>query len=315
VRYYTIIISDAVSGAEIRRYTSFVNGKTITGALNIELDVPVVPFATPMGAAIVRVWGIALQEISQASDLNGKAIAVYAGMQKGLPLANPKQAGLIVQGFIFQAFGNWVLTDMTLDLIIQPSIGSAAAPKNIVLDWRAGTPLATAIAQTLSTAFPGYKQNISINPNLVLAHDEPGYYQSLIQFAQYVKQVSQNIIKGGYTGVDIVLTETSFSVYDGTTQKSPTLIAFNDLIGQPTWIESPVIQVRCVMRADLAVGDYVKLPPTLATNTPQSFSQFRSKSVFQGVFQIIQMRHVGNFRQPDAASWVTNIDAYPTLAA
>jgi hypothetical protein len=237
VRYYSIVISDS-KGKEVRKYTSFVNNQTLAGALNIELDIPVIPFATPAGAAFVRVWGISLQEISQASDLFGMQVQVYGGMQKGLPLANPKQSGLLVQGYIFQAFGNWVGTDQTLDLIIQGDVGSAAKPKNIVLNWAKNTPLSGALKTALSTAFPDYKQDIRISDKLVLPNDEVGYYQTVAQLAQYVEDVSKTIIKdANYQGVSVLLREKTFSVFDAPTDKDPLKIQFQDLIGQPTWIE------------------------------------------------------------------------------
>jgi hypothetical protein len=315
VRYYSIVISDS-KGKEVRKYTSFVNNQTLAGALNIELDIPVIPFATPAGAAFVRVWGISLQEISQASDLFGMQVQVYGGMQKGLPLANPKQSGLLVQGYIFQAFGNWVGTDQTLDLIIQGDVGSAAKPKNIVLNWAKNTPLSGALKTALSTAFPDYKQDIRISDKLVLPNDEVGYYQTVAQLAQYVEDVSKTIIKdANYQGVSVLLREKTFSVFDAPTDKDPLKIQFQDLIGQPTWIESPLIQLKCVMRADLSVGDPIQLPQALVTTTPQAQSQFRNRPSFQGSFQIANLRHVGNFRQPDAASWVTNIDAFPLVTS
>src|SRR5579875_2215617 len=146
MRYYSIIISDPATGQVLvpdpvtrkftrvepgplaATYTSLAGnpalGVTLPGALNIELDVPVSPMSTPLAGSYLRVWGISLQEIAQWNDLQGKAIDVYAGMQKGLPLAKPQQAGLIFHGKIFQAFGNWQGTNQTLDLIINPDLGT-----------------------------------------------------------------------------------------------------------------------------------------------------------------------------------------------
>lgn len=317
MRYYDIQITNPSGGAPVKRFTSFQNGKSIPGALNVELDIPVVPFATPMGAALVRIWGISLDDIGQASDLNNMNVAVYAGMQKGLPLANPAQAGLIVQGVIFQALGNWIGTSMTLDLFVMPSTGSQAQPKNIVINWKKGTPFADAIKNTLSTAFPGYTADVKISDKLVLAHDEPGYYQTVTQFAQYVKQVSLDIVGAdNYAGVDIMLSQKAFAVTDGTTPSNPTKIAFQDLIGQPTWIDPLSIQFKCAMRADLSVGGAATMPQSIATQSVQANSPLvNAKSIFQGTFQIKMIRHVGNFRQPDASSWVTTVDAFSTKAA
>jgi hypothetical protein len=292
-------------------FTSLLgSGAPNPGALNVLLDVPAYFYAAPDGQASVQIWGIGLDQISQAANLNGRLCAVYAGMSKGLPLANPKQAGLIVQGTINQAFGNWINTDQTLDLILTPRVGSPNDPSNIVLNWPKGTQLSAAIQSALSTAFPNLTPKISISPNLVLSNDEWGFYPSLQEFAAYVKSVSKNIIGGTYPGVDIAISESTFVVSDASTPKTPTLLAFQDFIGQPTWIDPATIQFKMVMRADLALGDFVKFPPALATQSPSSASRFvNPKLTFQGVFLLTSVRHVGNFRQSDAASWVTVFEA------
>ena len=308
MRYYDIQIKDPSTGKLIRQYTSYPNGKIDPNSLLVEMDIPVAPFSTPMGNAFVRVWGIGLKEIAQSSDLNGKTIEVYGGMQKGLPLANPAQSGLLMQGEIFQAFGNWQGVDQTLDIIIITGSGAQDSPKNIVIDWKAGTPLSEAIGTLLKTAFPDSFQFISINKNLVLSSDQVGYYESMDQFAAYIKGLSRSIIGGDYAGVEIFQKQGSFFVYDGSTQNNPRQLEFYDLVGQPTWINAGQIQAACVMRADLAVGDYVKLPVTQITTTAQSYSQYRNGSIFQGVYQIAFIRHIGNSRQPDANSWITTIN-------
>lgn len=323
-RYYSIDITES-GGAAFRQYTSLApSGQSLPGALNVELDIPVVPFATPMGGALVRVWGISLQDIGQASDLNGKLITVSGGMQKGLPLANPKQSGVLVQGYVFQAFGNWIGTDMTLDLVIQAGAGpngtgQPEAPRNIILNWKAGTSLSQALKTSLNTAFPGFTQTINISSKLVRGNDEVGYYASLTELCQYLKQVSKDIVGKDYAGVDLVLSQKAFTAYDGTAASGapqPVQIAFQDLIGQPTWIEAPLIQFKCAMRADLKVSDAVKLPPTLVTNTQQAQSSLvNQRANFQGNFNITSLRHVGNFRQADAASWVTVMTAAPVPAS
>jgi hypothetical protein len=302
--------SPTASVAGVSTFTSLVNGLTIPGALNIELDIPVIEFATPRGAAHLKVWGVGLKQIGQSSDLNGKDISITAGMAKGLPLANPAQAGLVMEGTIFQAYGNWEGTNQSLEFVLYPKTGSPDDPMNLVINWKAGMPLATAIANTLQTAFPTYKQVIGINPNLVLPNDEPGYHQTLTQFAQYIKSISQNIIGGNYGGVSISVRNGVFYVFDGTTPTTPKEIAFTDLIGQPTWTSVATIQFACVMRADLQVDDYITLPQAQITTSAQSYSQYRNSLIFQGKFRVQSIRHVGNFRQADALSWLTIVEAY-----
>jgi len=325
VRYYSIIISDPDSGEVVKpkslaglksdaTYTSYVNGANLPGAFNVELDITVSNLAVPIQDGWIRVWGIALEDISQAHDLVGKRIEVYGGMKKGLPLAKEKQSGLILQGYILKAWGNWIGLDQTLDMVVTANLGTNAAPKNIVHNWKKGTPLADAIASTLKTAFPKYDSKIDISSKLILSEDDVGYYYSAAQYAKHLLDTSTSIVGGNYQGVKILLTETTFNVYDGSTQKTPVAIAFEDLIGQPTWIDPNKIQFKCAMRYDLSVGDYVTLPKSAITTTsaasaiPAGSSQ-NAKSIFQGTFWIAEERHLGNFRQPDAASWVTVFNA------
>ena len=336
MRYYSISITNPKTGQLFRppsfgslnlpfSYGSFLNGKTLSAAWNVEINIPVVEAGLPSGDAWVRVWGISLQEIAQASDLNNMLISVYGGMQKGLPLANPAQAGLIAQGYILQAFGNWIGVDQTLDLIIQPGpppTGAALTtptPRNLVLNWLAGQQLSTALGNTLSAAYPGVQQQVNVSSKLVRADNVVGYYASLEQLAQFVKSVTRQQLGGTYPGVGITLANNTLTVSDGTTAgttASPQVqLAFQDLIGQPTWVNSPNISVKTVMRADLKVGSQFKLPPAIITNTAQAASYITNqKAAFQGGFMVQSMFHYGNFRQPDAASWVTVIEGTPINA-
>jgi len=312
MRYYTINIIDPETKTKIMQFSSLrEDGSNNPGALDVELDIPVYTFDAPTGAAQVKIWGISIQDIGAAFNLNEKTIEIYAGMTKGLPLANPQQNGLLLRGTIQQAFGNWEGELQSLDLIIMADVGSSSLSKNFVLNWKKGTLLADAIKSTLAVALPDYTSTIDINPNLVLNQDEPGYWQSVVQFAQYIKMVSQHIIGGTYQGVRIVLKEKSFDVYDGTTAKEPFPIQFVDLIGQPTWLGLGNLQFKCVMRADIVVGNYISLPRGQATTTAQSYSQFRKKTSFEGNFVIGPLvRHVGHFRQPNGSSWVSIFNAY-----
>jgi len=328
MRYYSIIITNPQTGAIIRpapfaslglpaSYTSFVNGRSIPGAQNIELDFPVFNFSTPMGRAWLRVWGISIQEIAQAQDLVGCNISVYGGMQAGLPLANPKQAGLLVQGQIYQALGNWEGLDQTLDLFIYPNVGTSEDPKNIVLTWPANTTLASALQVTCQNAFPTLTPNIAISDKIVQPRTDVGTFASLDGLAQWCRDKSVEIVGGSYIGVAIAVKGSEIKIYDNGVAppdgQQTKAIAFQDLIGQPTWIDAPTISFKTVMRADIAVGDYIQMSGALATATPGSLigTPLRAKPTFAGTFQIQIVRHLGNFRQPDASSWVTVFNAYP----
>lgn len=313
-------------------YTSLLpDGNTDPGALNIEIDFFEGVYAQPVESAWIRIWGVGLQDISQSASLVGNEILLSVGMMKGLPLANPKQAGPVLKGYINQAFGNWIGTDQTLDLFVTTSpypVGAPGAPINMSMDWKAGTSFKDALSTTLKTAFPNLDQKIDISPDLTQSHDEPDVKNSLHEFAAWVKQKTVGFLSEGYAGVDILIDQNTIHAFDNHdpaarsdmgSASNPIQIEFQDLIGQPTWIRSGVIQIKCVMRADIGVNDYILMPKgALTTVTQQSTiglvaNSTDYKAAFQGKFWVTLIHHVGNFRQADAASWVTIINASTSL--
>ena len=324
MRYYRIAITNAQTGADVLPKSLgglpicslLPSGQVNPAALNVELDIIQHPYHTPDGSALVRIWGLGIDAIGSAFDLNNANISVYAGMSKGLPLANPSQARLLVQGAILQAFGNWVGTDQTLDLLIRPATGTYGAPLNYILNWQAGTPMATAVAGTLQGAFPsGFQFNINLSNRLVLNHDEYAYYQTMEQFASVMHEISLAIIKdSGYTGVTMSISGNTVTVTDQTKPTAAIVINPQDLIGQPTWIDPGTVQAKFVLRGDLDISNVITMPQTLVTNTAGSMTSLsgQQKSVtFSGNFIVQNIHHYGNFRQPDAASWNTTVDMIP----
>jgi hypothetical protein len=306
-------------------FGSQINGVNNPGALNIEMDLPIYPYHTPQGGSVIRVWGVGLQMIGQAADLNGMQFQLSAGMAKGLPLANPLQYGLIAQGTIYQAFGNWEDTNQTLDLIVNPTI-DLESDGGMAFNWEPGQSLSTAIATSLQQAFPSYTSTINISSSLQAPNSAPqiGVYTSLSAFAQYLNDLTQEAGRSAlgedYQGVSIAISGKTLNVFDGTvaSPKPITQLAFSDLIGQPTWIGAAQITVKCVMRYDLQVGDQFKFPTGVATpyalttaDAAYPNAPARSKTIFQGAFQITEAHFYGNFRQPDGQSWNTTYVAIP----
>lgn len=266
------------------------------------------------------------QDLGSAQDLNGKHIEIRAGMSQGLPLADPSQQGPLVAGKVWQAYGNWIGTKQTVDMQIVPDTGTPSAPKNFSFNWKAGTPLSTMLSNVFNTVYPNVPQNINISPNLVLNHDEPGYYGTLTQFAQTVYRLSKSInTDPSYPGVHIAFSGQDIKVWDGTVTPQVKQIRFQDLIGQPTWFQPATISVKTVMRGDLDIGDVIYLPPTAFSVRVESQSQaflpgsqvagsatqypYRKQDslTFSGNFKITRLEHYGNFRQSDAESWNTTM--------
>lgn len=314
MRFYEIIVYND-DGSQFARWGSLgVSTKQVDpGALEVEIDIPLSTYDSvggQNGQGAVKIYGIGLQVISQSHQFAEKTISVALGMSKGLPLAVPAQQGVPIKGTIYQGFGNWSGINQSLDLIFTAATGSGQNPSNCVVNWKSGTKLADAIANTLKVAFPNLKQSIQISSNLVLNHDETGVYQSLDQFASYCYGVSKSIITGNdYQGVKISIANGTITVYDGTTKVNTTKeILFTDLIGQPTWISAGTIQVHTIMRGDIVLGDIVKLPQAQQTFTAASNSQFQNSLTFSGEFIISRVRCVGKYRNPNAENWITVLE-------
>jgi len=329
LRFYHFDIRNATTGAAVLPSSLgglpisslLPNGQTNPAALNVELDIPVASLASPDGQAIVTIWGLGLQDIktawglglqvasAQGQQQEGALITIYGGMAKGLPLANPAQQGPLVIGQINQAFGNWIGIDQTVALILSPPSGTQAQPKNISFQWIAGQTLQAALQTTLSVAFPGVPLRFSISPKLVLAHTETHVAWSMEQLADLVMRLSLAISPTpNYQGVSVVNNGNNITINDYTTTPQPTAINFQDMVGQPTWIEPGVIQVKLVMRGDLALYDTIKLPPSLITTTADAYVAQSGYATFSGNYQIQRMHHYGNFRSNSAADWNTTID-------
>ena len=319
MRFYDFQIFDK-NGKLYRRYKSLDDyGNFNPGCLMVEFDIQKYGMSTPMGSSLVRVYGVNIKEMQQAQqNMFGMTIKGFAGMSKGLPLSRYKQAGLVLEGEIQQPFGNWQGTELSLDMIITAGYGSTSSPVNITMPWLKGQKMSIALYFALQRAFPDYKIKIEVSDNLVMNYDAPIFCSSLQQLAANLKSISQGIIKDpNYRGVEIsIFPGKEIRAWDSETssrKNDPIKIEFTDLVGQPVWIEFNKVQIRTVMRADINVGDYLKMPKGVLTITQaSSYSQYRNISAFTGVFQVSAVRVIGNSRQPDANSWVTIIEAYVT---
>jgi hypothetical protein len=312
MRFYNIVITNS-SGAVLRQYTSLASDGTFNPqCLRVTLDIPQSNFAQPAGLAMVRIYGVAFTDINSTADINGMNVTISAGMSKGLPLANPKQQGVIARGYVYQAFGNWQGTEISLDLIIAPSVGNADQAAAITLDWKQGTPLTGAVTNALNAAFPSIPVVGQFSDAVTANQDTPHISSSMGDFAQKVNEFSNAVAtQDDYLGANIAMQGDKFYLFDGTSTEDQTTvaIAFTDLIGNATWIEYNVMQFKAVMRGDLSPGGIVTLPKgTNAINSQNTFTQFRQNLSFQNSFMVSKIRHLGDSRQRGADSWVTVVD-------
>ena len=352
MRFYSIVISSpkdgrtlvpnpktrkfefVTSGKGVSTYASHSDGKFFPSALDVEIDMQVYSLDDVSNGSMIRVWGISIAEVSQSSDLYGLNIDIFAGMQKGLPLANPKQSGHIGSGYIVQAYGNWQGTEQSLDIIMSPKIGSEVNPVNLVFKYPKGALLSDAIQQTLEVAYPPPKYNVQVNLSsaLVLPSDQDHVCPTLQLFAQFINGLTSSMNVGDplYSGVKIRPGQRGIIVEDNSFIREPIKLAGQDFIGQPTWMGNQMLNFSLVLRHDIWPQNWVWLPRVMTqqaytltspgaalpgsasvTNgkTSTSPSSGRTEFTFQGIYEVIGIHHFGRYRQPDGNSWVTVVNA------
>jgi hypothetical protein len=311
------------------------DGSTNPAALNVEVDIHQMPMHYGDTRSYVRIYGLDLRDIYRR-DLNpsfdGKTstkISLEVGMAAGLPLANPKQRGLVMQGTIWQAFGNWLGTDMTLDLVFAPGglTGtppgfSATPPQPYPFTWTKGQKLSEAINATINNnqVLADLKKDMSsISDDRTANEDKHGFYFSLTEFAQLIQRLTFHQRGNNDQGVMLSINRDTIKGSDtstlGANANNPTKIEFNDLIGQVTWFEPFKLVCKLVMRGDIDVGSYVTLPqgiPVQASSGALTSIAPRPQDQLgvPGTFWVGSVHHWGNYRQPDAMSWNTTLELW-----
>jgi len=329
MRFYQLDLYAPGSTTPARTWTSFPGGQFDPGALNIEFDLAVAPYATPIGGQSITIEGVSIADLMQPQQfapkiVNGQlqpgmSVELKGGMGKGLPLANPAQQGTLIKGQIWQAFGNWEGTEMTLDFVINPGGFDSSQPGNFVLNWQAGQPLSTALQNCLSVAYPNGPLSVNLSSSLVQSATEVHHCGTLEELSQYLQEITKSQFIGPtYSGVQIAIQGGTLAAFDSTWQPPTVQLNFTDLVGQPTWIDVNTLQVKLVMRGDLQIGTAVKMPAGLSGQAGQVLTSGNSlpsssnyQTTFSGAFQIVEVRHIGNFRAADGGSWVTVINCIP----
>jgi hypothetical protein len=323
MRFYNISIQTAAG--KILNYSSLNSAGLNNGsALKVELDLYEALYHQAAPNSLLRIYGVPYADLSQLSNLNPNytanpivfpKIKIAVGMSAGLPYANPKQAGLIIDGIIEYAFANWQGTEICLDLIVN-SIGTAKyARPNIAWNWGFGQNMQLAITNALKTGYPDAIVTGSISSTLKYTETQPGVYTDIATFSKYLNKTSKDINPDpNYIGVTVCATPDGFAIDDGTALSNQLIkIDYVDMIGNPTWKAPGVIQTKLTMRGDINLNDYITFPPlTNAVNNAFSTQQVRNTIPFQGYFQAQLIRHVGSSRQATGDSWCTVVDCVVT---
>lgn len=310
MRYYDLEVTHTNAAAKPLHYSSYPGGTYDPGALNVIFDLVTTVESLPAGASTIRVEGVDPTLLGNATQYSGANIVFRGGIYAGLPLANPQQAGMLVQGQIYQSFVNWVGTQVDLDFVVLGSPYTERDKGNIVLNWKAGTNLKDALKQTLQTAYP--KATITMN----IADDIRAW--DVVHASYTLSGLATMLNENTTNHVQIVANGDAINVFDDRYKPTPIQIADTDFIGQPAWIDQNKIQIRAQLRSDIQVGVAIKMPKKLAQT--QLFSEMTAAAMpssikyqlaVTGSFIVQQVRHVGNLRQPRGAAWSTIINAVP----
>jgi hypothetical protein len=331
MRYYNITISPPTANPS--QFTPFsfssqTNGIDNYSCLQVDLDIYQTSFDQYSSNGYVRLMGVDLKQLNSSANINPQITAdgskinlckikVEVGMSKGLPYANPKQRGVVLQGGILQAFGNWQGTTVSLDMVLAPIAVDQNAQNNITFSLKKGQELTDAVKLALQNSYKnadGTPANVvgSFSQGLKYTEDAPAQHFNLFSLASAVKRISKQINPNpAYTGATITATNTGFYLTDsGITPSATKVIEFTDVIGNLTWLGINTISAKVVMRGDLNVGDYISFQSSIPiSNIINNQSQYRNKIAFNNVFYVTKLHHVGSSRNFDGNSWVTVIEA------
>lgn len=318
--------SNQIVLAEWSSYPNGVYGMPDPGALLVEMDLYVYTgkLSASQTASTVTIHGISLADIQQNTQFGGNYISIYGGMGGyGLPLTNPSQAGLLMYGYIINSYANWVGTEMDISFVFSGSGQyTFSTPGNLVFTWLPGQSIQDAIAAMLLVAFPNYYPIYNIVGQHSTSSPVVHFSKTWSDMVSVINSVTSQQQQPGIT---LAIQGNNILVYDVTSNnpnKDKTQLNFTDLIGQPKWVGgdskgSFIMQFITVMRADIQVGSIVKMPAGLpytpgAVSTTAGTNPLGSlnlQAAFQGEFIVQSVRHIGNSRDPQGASWCSVFEA------
>jgi hypothetical protein len=128
MRYYDI----QFGGGPQAYFSSLLNGQNNPNALQVQFSIEKVDAANIGKHSFLRIMGVPLKVLQQANAYNGVSVVMRAGFfYPGLPLAKQQsqspRTGMMFQGTVFSAFGNWRGTDVSLDFLLVPGGPSSSA--------------------------------------------------------------------------------------------------------------------------------------------------------------------------------------------
>ncbi|WP_324028580.1 hypothetical protein GC087_14420 [Pantoea sp. JZ2] len=328
MRYYHLKITDPKTGKPpVDAYGNpvgpFDTSNTPGRGLHIEFDVMITGLDTVSSGTMLAIYGLPIDVLRQSVKLHGCQVSLIAGFTKGLPLADEHQQGEIINGDIYSAYANWVGTNQSLNLIINPAIRRLdnGKPLRISDNGRKGEKLGDVLTRALSKIYTRKKIICTVSNNLILPEDcSLEYGSDVSSLAIAVRSLSIATMRdNNYLGVGITMQSDTIRIYDNASVSwgTPKAIQGYELIGQPTWSEPFVMTFKCPLRGDLRCGDVIEMPQgmisgpssVLMMNTTPYSAVPKDNVIFSGEFLITSVRHIGAFLVADGDAWATVYEA------
>ena len=328
MRYYRLDIINPKTGkppvdCNGKPIGPFDTSKTPGCGLHVEFDVEVAGLDVVNSGTMLTIYGLPIDMLKQSVSLQGGLVRMKAGFVEGLPLANPQQQGEVIYGEIYLAYANWIGTNQTLNLVINPTVRKTddGKPFSIEGEGLKGEKVGDVISRALQKAFPNKLIDCTVSDSLVLPEPWTGKYTEIGSLAMVVKNASIAMMRNErYSGIAISILSDRIRIYDNASAKwgEPKTIHAHELVGQPTWIAPFTVSFKCPMRGDIRCGDVVKLPEGLYSgaasivmaNTTAPSVIAKNSTTFTGKFLVKSVRHIGSYLTADGDAWVTVFEAY-----
>lgn len=328
MRYYRLEIINPKTGkppvdSNGKPIGPFDTSETPGCGLHVEFDFEVTGLDVVCSGTMLTIYGLPIDMLKQSVSLQGGLVRMKAGFVQGLPLANKDQQGEVIYGEIYLAYANWIGTNQTLNLVINPGIRKTddGKPFSIEGQGEAGERVGDVLVRALQKAYPNKLIDCTVSDNLVLPEPWTGKYTEIGSLAMVVKNASIAMMRNErYSGIAISILSDRIRIYDNASAKwgEPKTIHAHELVGQPTWIAPFTVSFKCPMRGDIRCGDVVKLPEGLYSgaasivmaNTTASSVIAKNSTTFTGKFLVKSVRHIGSYLTADGDAWVTVFEAY-----
>lgn len=328
MRYYRLEIINPKTGkppvdSNGKPIGPFDTSETPGCGLHVEFDFEVTGLDVVCSGTMLTIYGLPIDMLKQSVSLQGGLVRMKAGFVQGLPLANKEQQGEVIYGEIYLAYANWIGTNQTLNLVINPSIRKTDDGKPFSIEGQGlkGEKVGDVISRALQKAFPNKLIDCTVSDSLVLPEPWKGTYDNIGSLAMVVRSASIAMMRNErYSGIAISILSDRIRIYDNASAKwgEPKTIHAHELVGQPTWIAPFTVSFKCPMRGDIRCGDVVKLPEGLYSgaasivmaNTTAPSVIAKNSTTFTGKFLVKSVRHIGSYLTADGDAWVTVFEAY-----